>query len=132
MLPKKIVLLLALVAFSCKVSAQQLTPAQIKSITQATQGGIINLEGFINQKFSTISYQKLILPGPQYLISDDPEYIRVPDAIALKEQVTPGSVRLYLYNVNAVISPNKIDRKITALIKNTGKSVMHLRMLKYA
>ena len=79
-----------------------------------------------------INYQKTVLPGPQFIISDDPEYIRVPEAIALKEAVVPGAVRLYVYNVNGVKEPVKIDRKIIAVLKNTGKQPMHVRMLKYS
>ncbi|MGF1923321.1 MAG: copper amine oxidase, partial [Bacteroidia bacterium] len=55
-----------------------------------------------------------------------------PEATALKEAVVPGAVRLYVYNVNGVKEPAKIDRKIIAVLKNTGKQPMHLRMLKYS
>jgi len=112
--------------------AQQITKSQNQLLLKAEQGTIVNLEGFITQKTKAIDFQKYVLAGPQYIISDDPEYIRVPEAIALKEQVVPGSVRFYLYNVNGVIEPQKIDRRITALIKNTGNAPMHIRMLKYA
>lgn len=73
-----------------------------------------------------------MVPGPQFLISDDPEYIRIPEAIAMQEAVSPGAVRLYVYNVNGVKEPQKIPRKITAVLKNTGKEELHLRMLKYS
>ncbi|GGK62267.1 hypothetical protein ACD591_00090 [Rufibacter glacialis] len=99
---------------------------------KSKQGAIVELPGFLGKKYSPIEYQKIVLPGPQYLISDDPEYIRVPEAIAFREPVQPGAVRLYVYNVNGVKEPTKIDRKITAVIKNTGKGVMHLRMVKYS
>lgn len=114
------------------LTAQELKPGQDKAILSTKQGSIVELPGFLTEKLNSIDYQKIVLPGPQFMISDDPEYIRIPEAIALKEPVVPGAVRLYIYNVNGVKEPAKIDRKIVALIKNTGKSTMHLRMLKYS
>ncbi len=103
-----------------------------KQLKAAKPGDVILMPGFIDQNFNKISFKKLVLPGPSFIISDDPEYIREPEAIALKETVQPGGVRLYVYNVNAVKEPVKIPRKITAVIKNIGKSTLHLRMLKYS
>ncbi|MBD1386575.1 copper amine oxidase [Mucilaginibacter rigui] len=111
---------------------QQLTAEQNTTIWHAKQGGVVKLEKFLTQKIPFIDYQKVVLPGPQFIISDDPEYVRIPDAIASKERVQPGTVRLYVYNVNGVVEPFKMDRKITAILKNTGKSPMHMRMLKYS
>lgn len=114
------------------LAAQQITSQQNAAILQTKQGSIVELPGFFSQKMPSIAYQKIVLPGPQFIISDDPEYIRVPETIALREAVKPGAVRLYLYNVNGVKEPQKMDRKITATIKNTGTSDLHLRMLKYS
>src|SRR5690606_30704465 len=98
----------------------------------AKRGDIVNLDKVLKADFPKLSYTKSVLPGPQYIISDDPEYIRVPEAIALQETVDPGAVRLYVYNVNGVKDPQKIARKISAVIKNLGKENMHFRMLKYS
>ena len=115
------------------VHAQNLNSEQNNRIRNAKQGSIVNLDSFLSSnKFNDIGYQRVVLPGPQFIISDDPEYIRVPEAVALREAVQPGAVRLYVYNVNGVKEPAKISRKITAVIKNTGKGIMHIRMLKYA
>lgn len=114
------------------VQAQKITPDQNALLLQAKQGSIVQLKGFLTEKLPAIDYQKIVLPGPQYIISDDPEYIRIPEAIAVREAVQPGSVRLYVYNVNGVKEPKKIERKISAVIKNTGKQKMHLRMLRYS
>lgn len=111
--------------------AQEITKAQNQLLIRASQGAIVNLEGFLTEKFRQVQYVKFPTPGPQYIISDDPEYIRVPEAIALRENVQPGSVRFYLYNVNGVKEPEKMDRRIFAMIKNTGKSPMRIKMLKY-
>jgi hypothetical protein len=129
---KRFLHLLFLVCLSGLVKAQTLDPKLNQAVLQAKQGTVVELPGFLKQKFPSIEYQKIVQPGPQYLISDDPEYIRVPEAIAFKEPVQPGAVRLYVYNVNGVKEPKQIDRKITAVIKNTGIADMHLRMLKYS
>ena len=113
-------------------SAQTITPEHNRAILHAKQGTIVQLPGFLSEKIPSISYQKIVLPGPQYIISDDPEYIRTPEAVAIREKVQPGSVRLYLYNVNGVKEPEQIDRKISAVIKNLGSSDLHLRMLQFS
>lgn len=113
-------------------NAQEVSPKIQQAITTAKQGSIVKLENFLSEKFPLIEYQKIVQPGPQFIISDDPEYIRVPEAIALQETVKPGTVRLYLYNVNGVKEPQKIDRKITAVIKNMGNQPMKLTMLNYS
>lgn len=113
-------------------AAQELSPELNKRILTAPQGAVVELPGMLTEKFTQIGYKKIVMPGPQYLISDDPEYIRVPEAVALREAVAPGTVRLYVYNVNGVKEPAKIETRIAAVIKNTGKSDMRLRMLKYS
>jgi hypothetical protein len=108
-------------------AAQKISAEQNKQLIQTAQGRMVSLEGFLTENMPTIEYQKVIMPGPQYIISDDPEYIRVPEAIAVKEQVQPGSVRLYVYNVNGVKEPEKMDRRIMALIRNTSQQPLRLR-----
>lgn len=103
-----------------------------QKIVNTKPGEIVLLDGFLSEGFQKIKYHKKVVPGPQFVISDDPEYIRIPEAIALQEEVQPGSVRLYVYNVNGVTVPQKMPRKISAVIKNLGRENMQLRMLKYA
>ncbi len=114
------------------LQAQKITKQHNEDILKTKQGSIVQLPGFLTEKIPAIPYDKMVLPGPQYIISDDPEYIRVPEIIATKEAVQPGAVRLYVYNVNGIKEPKQIDRKITAVIKNTGKEKMTIRMLKYS
>ncbi len=128
----KAVLFSFFVAATVNGTAQQITPQQNVAILQTKQGSIVELPGFLTEKMPSVPYKKIVMPGPQYIISDDPEYIRVPEIIAVKEAVQPGTVRLYVYNVNGIKEPEKIDRKITAVIKNTGTSKMTIRMLKYS
>lgn len=125
-------LLFAFTMISLGAQAQELKPELNSAILRAKQGSIVELPGFLTEKIPDIPYRKVVMPGPQYLIADDPEYIRIPEGIALRETVQPGAVRLYVYNVNGVKEPEKIDRRITAVIKNTGTANMHIRMLKYA
>ena len=103
-----------------------------KKLLAAPQGSVVELPGLLTEKLPMNTYQKIVQPGPQYLISDDPEYIRVPEGVAFREAVEPGTVRLYVYNVNGVKEPEKINTKIIAVIKNTSKAPMHLRMLKFS
>jgi len=117
---------------SLATSAQELSPELSKRVLTTPQGSIVELPGVLTEKLQQIGYRKIVQSGPQYLISDDPEYIRVPEAIALREAVEPGTVRLYVYNVNGVKEPAKIETRIAAVIKNTGKTDMRLRMLKYS
>lgn len=128
---KKIFFIL-LITIAQSAFSQHVDKAVSSKLKNGKSGEIIQLPGFIDQNFTKISYNKVVLPGPQFIISDDPEYIRAPQAIATKETVQPGGVRLYVYNVNAVKEPEKMPRKITAVIKNIGSSTLHLRMLRYS
>lgn len=97
------------------------------------QGHAVALPGPAHIKtLPKVDYRKVILPGPQYIISDDPEYIRVPEGVALREDVEPGTVRLYVYNVNGVKEPAEMPRRISAVIENRGDRPMRLRMLRNA
>lgn len=125
-------LLIACTIASMGTQAQELKPELNSAILRTKQGSIVELPDFLTEKIPDIQYRKVVMPGPQYLIADDPEYIRIPEGIALQEPVQPGAVRLYVYNVNGVKEPAKIDRRITAVIKNTGTGDMHIRMLKYS
>ncbi len=126
------VVLGSVMLISASSFGQQVTAEHNKAILEAKQGTGVQLPGLLSEKLTNIQYQKIVMPGPQYIISDDPEYIRVPETIAIRESVQPGTVRLYVYNVNGVKEPKHIDRKITAMIKNTGKATMRVRMLKYS
>lgn len=66
--------------------------------------------------------------SPQYLLSDNPETFPK-DAIALRETVKPGAVRLYLYH-----SPEKAatEKKfVTATIENLSDRPLTMRFTKY-
>lgn len=67
--------------------------------------------------------------GPQFLLSDKPEYFYAGNGIALQEEVKPGVVRLYIYHVP---QPDAGPKTISAVIQNLGSKPMRLRFLRYA
>ncbi|MCS7034532.1 MAG: hypothetical protein NZ561_11155, partial [Phycisphaerae bacterium] len=73
------------------------------------------------------------LPEPsrsvQFLLSDKPEYFRTGDGIALQEEVSAGTVRLYLYHVP---EPTGKPKTISAVIENLGSEAMTLTFTHYA
>lgn len=110
---------------------QALDPAIEATVVGAAAGQAVHIGGAPLKNLPEISYELMVLPGPQYLISDDPEYIRVPEAVALREEVNPGAVRLYVYNVNGVKEP-EMERVIAPVIRNLGDAPLRFRMLKYS
>lgn len=102
------------------------------ALSTAAQGSIVEIPALDLNPLPEIAWQKNALDSPQYLISDDPEYIRVPEAVAMRESVDPGAVRLYVYNVNGVKEPAKIPRRISAVIANDGDGPMTLAFSNYA
>lgn len=122
-----------LVSFLLNGVNAQTNMKNISSVLKnAIEGEVVVLDNFLDPNFKKIAYKQTISPGPQFLISDDPEYIRIPEAIAMQEEVQPGAVRLYVYNVNGIKEPQQMPRKINAVLKNLGKENLHLRMLKYS
>lgn len=131
MIKNIISVVLATLLLSC-VSAQTDPKSISATLKKAKEGEVVVLDKFLDPNFKKIAFKQTIAPGPQFVISDDPEYIRIPEAIAMQEDVNPGTVRLYVYNVNGVKEPQQITSKINAVLKNTGKENLHLRMLKYS
>ncbi|MDK2972875.1 MAG: hypothetical protein PWP23_2630 [Candidatus Sumerlaeota bacterium] len=120
-------------AAAAAIEAAMVSPEHNRILREAPQGGSVTLEGLGDlDAVPKIPFRKVVLPGPQYMISDDPEYIRIPEAVSMREEVQPGTVRLYVYNVNGVKEPAKIPRKITAVIENLGDQPMNIRMLRRA
>ncbi|WP_407427937.1 copper amine oxidase [Arcticibacter sp.] len=129
---KKILIsILALTVLVSSSSAQ--TPKHIvQALKKGKPGQIVLLKNFLTEDLKKVNYAKNVAPGPQFIISDDPEYIRIPEAIVMQENVLAGAVRLYVYNVNGVLEPQKMPRKINTVLKNLGKEDLHLRMMKYS
>lgn len=100
-------------------------------LREAKPGDQIILGGIEEASRAEIEYKREVLPGPQYIISDDPEYIRVPEGVAVRETVKPGEVRLYTYNVNGVKEPEQMPRKISTVIENLGDGPLTVRFSRY-
>lgn len=107
-------------------------PAEASAaLLAARQGGVVEVPGLNLKDIPDMARVVKPLKSPQFLISDDPEYIRVPEAIAMQEKVDAGTVRLYVYNVNGVKEP-QMERRISAVIENLGEKPMEIRMLRSA
>jgi hypothetical protein len=105
------------------------TPTELDAaINSAESGQIINVGQFPLRDLPTINYSTKP-SGPQFVFSDDPEYLRADEGAAVREKVTPGPVRLYLYHVNGTTETAK---KITAVIENLGKQQMTVHFTRYA
>jgi len=102
------------------------------ALAAGKQGGSVQIPSLSLDPLPEIPWEKRVVDGPQYLISDDPEYIRVPEAVAMRESVQPGAVRLYVYNVNGVKEPEQMPRRISAVIRNDGDGPMTLAFRNYA
>jgi len=111
------------------ISGTQLHALDLKKIPE---GQSIEIENIKPEEWRKLTYSKQNLSSPQYLISDDPEYIRVPEAAGMREMVEPGLVRVYVYNVNGVKEPEEIPTRISAIIKNAGEEKMTFQMKRRA
>lgn len=100
-----------------------------KAIEHASQGGIVEIPVPALPGLPRLAYEKQP-SGPQFVFTDDPEYIRLPEAATVREVLEPGRARLYLYHVNA--TTDTATKKITAVIENLSSSPMSLRFLKSA
>ncbi len=92
------------------------------------QGDVLEIPSLPLRDFPAMAYEKAG-GGPQFLISDAPEYIPEPEGAVLRERVVPGLVRIYVYNCNGVEGSL---RKITTVIRNLGGEPLHFRFLRYA
>lgn len=114
------------------VSFEPVPAEVVGAILNATAGQSVNVAGIAPSTYPRLQYTTEAQTGIQYIISDDPEYIRVPEAVAIRERVEPGSVRLYVYNVNGVREPEKMPRRINSTIRNLGAETLTVNFLRYA
>ena len=113
-------------------TADQPTSSTSEILLSAAPGHAVNVPDFPFKSIPAMDYEQVILPGPQFLFSDEPEYIRVPEGVAMREPVEPGAVRLYMYNVNGVKEPEQMPRRINAVIRNEGGEDLNLRFLHFS
>jgi len=106
-----------------------LVPMELsRKILAAEQGGVVEITELPLADLPSVPYTKTS-GGPVFLISDAPEYIRVPEGAVLRERVEPGRVRLYIYNCNGLEDQT---RRISTVIENVGNDTLHFRFLRYA
>lgn len=114
----------------------ELTPEQKKSLSDQVyakpQGALIRMEPFVLGSARDLEVQRIIQPGPQYLFSDEPESVKVPEGVLLRENVEAGRVRLYVYHVNGFTEEGDPGRRINSVIKNLGEKPLFLRFTNYA
>ncbi len=102
-----------------------------RRLVQAHPGQIVLVEGLDlgEESIPVIQVARVDAGGPQFLVSDKPEYFRTGDGIAMQERIEPGRVRLYTYHVP---EPTDAKKTITAVIENIGDKPMNFRFLRYA
>ncbi|SPE54712.1 conserved exported hypothetical protein [Verrucomicrobia bacterium] len=126
-----IILAIAAATFFPQLADGQLAAAEEDTLRQAAQGEVVRLTELAaaRPRLARIPLVISNAGGPQFLLSDKPEYFLTGDGIALQEKVKPGVVRLYLYHVPDPAGPRKT---ITAVIENLGTEPLALRFLHYA
>lgn len=102
-----------------------------RRLVQARPGQIVLAEGLDlgEESIPAIQMTRVDAGGPQFLLSDKPEYFRTGDGIAMQERIEPGRIRLYIYHVP---EPTDAKKTITAVIENIGDKPMNFRFHRYA
>jgi hypothetical protein len=127
---KPLLLALALSSALRALCAAELGSDQESALRSGKAGEVVHLREFARSRsqLPLLPIRVSDLPGPQFLISDHPEYFRS-NGISLQEQVKPGAVRLYIYHVPEPANPPKV---ITAVIENLGTNRMSVRSVRRA
>jgi len=112
-------------------SGSEPVPGEESQLSSARQGALLRLDALAESRrnLPRIPITLSAEPGPQFLLSDKPEYFLNGNGIALQEAVRPGLVRLYLYHVP---TPTNGPRTITAALENLGPRTLNLRFLRQA
>lgn len=109
----------------------ELLPGEQAALRTARPGDILQLDAFFasHTNLPVVPLRITATAGPQFLFSDKPEYLVSGNGIALREDVKPGDVRLYLYHVP---TPGSAPKTITAVIENLGSSELNVNFLRRA
>src|SRR5262245_40356284 len=83
------------------LAAADLTASEEQTLRTARPGEVVRLDAFLKDRpgLRRVPIQIADAHGPQFLLSDRPEYFLTGNGIALQEEVKPGAVRLYVYHV---------------------------------
>ncbi|HMO25626.1 MAG TPA: hypothetical protein PKB10_05105, partial [Tepidisphaeraceae bacterium] len=71
----------------------QIPVAAVESAKNAKQGAIVRIEDTDLNALPMLDVEIKDAGGPQFLLSDKPEYFRTGNGIAMQEQIKPGVVR---------------------------------------
>ena len=105
--------------------AGELSETENLRLRAAKPGAVVQLPEFLKRRADLPHLPATVAPdvGPQFLLSDKPEYFYSGNGIALQEEVQPGVVRLYLYHVP---TPGEARKTITAVLENLGDKPLKL------
>jgi hypothetical protein len=108
--------------------ADEFTIAETDALRSTQQGGVLTLSNLWarQRELPFIPLEIADAHGPQFLLSDKPEYFYTGNGIALQEEVKPGVVRLYIYHVP---QPESGPKTISAVIENLGAKSLKFRFL---
>ena len=111
--------------------AQFLSNEEMRLVQSAPQGGVVKLAELWKSQATLLAPQLNIVPvrGPQFLLSDKPEYFYTGNGVSMDEHVQPGQVRLYIYHVPF---PGDKPKIISAVIDNLGSNLMDLHFVRQA
>lgn len=108
-------------------AAHNVAPKLGAAILAAPPGGIVDVGDLHLPDLPRVAWQRVSAGGPPFILSDAPEYFRVPEGAGVREPLDPGRARLYLYHVNG--TTDTATKKITAVIENLSDEPMQLRMV---
>lgn len=129
--PWKLTAIGILALLACRSVAQELSTAELAVLRSARPGETVRLGKFLARRsdLPLVPVEIKRAPGPQFLLSDKPEYLLTGDGLTLRETVAPGPVRLYLYHVP---TPGDEPKTISAVIENLGRKTLRLRFTRRA
>ena len=112
-------------------SGAEITAVEKNALEAARQGEVVLLSELWPQQreLPLVPIKISDAHGPQFLLSDKPEYFYTGNGIALQEEVKPGVARLYIYHVP---EPTNGPKTISAVIENLGSRPLKFRFLRRA
>jgi len=126
-------IVLAIMAASAgvRVYGVELSKEEQEDIGRGTQGSFLHIPELARgrQQLPVIPVTTSVLPGPQLLFSDMPEYLGQSNGVAMMEDLTEGNYRLYVYHVPG---SKDVRKTVSVVMQNLGKKRLHVRFVRYA
>lgn len=98
-------------------------------ILAAMPGATIDVGDYDLDSPTNVAWTRTGEAGPPLLFSDDPEYLRLPECMAIREEVGPGPLKLYVYHVNGTTDTVK---RISAVVENITSDPLTVTFLRRA